>query len=149
MSRPVVVDSTTAKFEQQVTAGGRKFFVDEPVEDGGGDAGPTPYDLLLAALGSCTSMTLMLYARKKQWPLERVQVELGHSRDHAEDAIDCEGVARRVERIDRTLTLFGALSPEQRARLLEIAEKCPVHKTLTAKLTIVTTLVDSPAAPTR
>jgi uncharacterized OsmC-like protein len=142
MSRPVIVTSTSARFEQEIEAGGRRFAADEPVEDGGGDAGPTPYDLLLSALGSCTSMTLMMYARRKQWPLARVQVQLSHTRDHAEDVIDCEGVARRVERIERTLTLFGDLSPEQRARLLEIADKCPVHKTLTARLDIVTRLAD-------
>lgn len=138
--REVVVSSTAAPFEQVITAGAHRLIGDEPVASGGGDAGPNPYDLLLAALGSCTSMTVMLYARRKQWPLERVAVRLTHARVHAEDCADCEGGKRRLERIERRLTLTGPLNDEQKSRLLDIAEKCPVHRTLTGELDIRTVL---------
>ena len=136
----VVVSSTARPFEQTITAGAHRFVGDEPVASGGGDAGPNPYDLLLAALGTCTSMTVTLYARRKLWPLERVEVALSHSRVHAEDCADCEGGKRRLERIERRITLTGPLSDEQKSRLLEIAEKCPVHRTLTGEIDIRTSL---------
>ncbi|MDB4965152.1 MAG: OsmC-like protein [Myxococcales bacterium] len=142
--RAVIVSSTAAQFEQSVTAGPHHLVVDEPTGVGGADAGPTPYDLLLAALGACTSMTLTVYARRKQWPLERVSVELTHARIHAKDCIDCEDSTLRLQRIERHVTLTGPLTVEQRARLLELADKCPVHKTLTGMLDIRTKLVDSP-----
>jgi putative redox protein len=138
--RAIVVTSTPAPFEQRITAGAHRLVSDEPVTSGGGDAGPNPYDLLLAALGSCTSMTITLYARRKHWPLERVDVRLTHARVHAEDCADCEGGRRRLERIERRITLTGPLSDEQKARLLEIAEKCPVHRTLTGEIDIDTVL---------
>ena len=140
VEREVLVTSTPAPFEQTIIAGSHRLIGDEPVSSGGGDAGPNPYDLLLAALGSCTSMTVTLYARRKQWPLERVDVALSHSRVHAEDCADCEGGKRRLERIERRITLTGSLSDEQKTRLLEIAEKCPVHRTLTGEIDIRTTL---------
>jgi putative redox protein len=136
----VVVTSTAAPFEQMIAAGSHRIVSDEPVTSGGGDAGPNPYDLLLAALGSCTSMTVNLYARRKEWPLERVTVQLTHARVHAEDCRDCEEGTRRLERIERRITLTGPLSDDQKSRLLEIAEKCPVHRTLTGKIDIHTTL---------
>jgi putative redox protein len=136
----VVVTSTAAPFEQVITAGPHRLIGDEPVAAGGGDAGPNPYDLLLAALGTCTSMTVRLYARRKQWPLERVDVRLTHARVHAEDCADCEGGKRRLERIERRITLTGPLNDEQKARLLDIAEKCPVHRTLTGEIDIRTVL---------
>lgn len=140
-SREVVVTSNATPFEQTIVAGPHRLIGDEPPADGGTDAGPNPYDLLLAALGTCTSMTLNLYARRKRWPLERVVVHLTHDRVHAEDCADCEGGKRRVERIERRITLVGPLDAEQTTRLLGIAEKCPVHQTLTARIDILTTLV--------
>jgi uncharacterized OsmC-like protein len=139
-TRPVVVRSTTALFEQTITAGPHTFVADEPVDAGGADAGPNPYDYLLAALGACTSMTLEVYARHKQWPLLAVTVELAHAHVYAADCEQCDQPGSRIQRIERRITLGGALSDEQRARLLEIAEHCPVHKTLASKLEIRTTL---------
>jgi uncharacterized OsmC-like protein len=139
--RQVVVSSTTAPLEQQVTMGPHRLVADEPPGSGGGaDAGPNPYDLMLAALGSCTSMTLSLYARRKQWPLQKVLVKLSHGREYTEDCEGCEDGGRYVDKIDREITLSGPLSDEQRARLLEIADKCPLHKTLTGQIAIRTSL---------
>jgi putative redox protein len=143
----VLVSSSGKPFEQSVTAGRHRFTSDEPLGVGGGDAGPDPYDLLLAALGTCTSMTMTLYARRKKWPLERVDVRLVHARNHAADCADCEGGKLRIESIERRIALAGALTTEQRSRLLAIAEKCPVHVTLTGKLEIHTTLAEEPAQP--
>ena len=140
MASEVTVTSTSLPFEQVVVAGQHRFIADEPVAVGGADSGPDPYDLLLAALGTCTSMTLKMYARRKDWPLQRVVVSLAHGRLHAEDCADCEGGKRRVEEIRRRITVEGELTAEQRARLLEIADKCPVHQTLTARIVITTTL---------
>jgi len=143
-SRTVTVRSVDASFLQAVEAGPHRWQADEPSEDGGTDAGPNPYDLLLAALGTCTSMTIGMYARRRSLPLERVTVELAHERLHVEDCAECEGGKRRVERIDRRLVLEGPLSDEQRAKLLVIANKCPVHQTLTARMEIRTTLEPAP-----
>jgi len=112
---------------------------DEPEKYGGSDLGPTPYDLLLMSLGSCTSMTLRMYANRKQWPLEDVQVRLLHERVHAEDCVDCKA---NIERITRRITLLGDLDREQRQRLLEIADRCPVHRSLENNPQIVTELVE-------
>jgi putative redox protein len=113
------------------------FITDEPVEAGGEDAGPDPYTLLLAALGSCISMTTMLYARRKGWPVERVHVRLRQQRIHAEDCDECEHTKEGfVHRIERSVTFEGNLTDEQRTRLQEIAHKCPVHKTLTSEIVI-------------
>ena len=142
MSREVFVTSTGAAFEQRVDAGPHRFRSDEPASAGGADAGPGPYDLLLAALGSCTAMTIGLYARHKRWPLERVTVRLAHSREHARDCADCEEKPARIERIERRIALAGGLDAAQRTRLIEIAEKCPVHRTLTGGIEIRTTLAD-------
>jgi putative redox protein len=139
-NRDVVVTSTSAPFEQTITAGTHRFVSDEPAAVGGADAGPDPYALLLASLGSCTGMTLNVYARRKQWPLEAVRVTLRHTRVHAADCEDCEQDERRMERIERRIALTGPLSAEQQARLLEIADKCPIHRTLTAKIEIRTSL---------
>ena len=108
---------------------------------GGADAGPSPYDLLLAALGACTSMTVAMYARRKQWPLEAVTVRLTHTKIHAEDCAECETREGMLDRIEREITLTGALSAEQRERLLEIANRCPVHRTLVSEIDIRTSLV--------
>jgi putative redox protein len=142
MAREVVVTSTAAPFEQRIEVGPHRLRSDEPAAAGGGDAGPSPYDLLLAALGSCTAMTIGLYARRKCWPLERVSVRLSHAREHAQDCAECEEKPVSIERIERRIALSGGLAAEQRARLVEIAEKCPVHRTLSDGIEIRTTLVD-------
>ncbi|MGA9768911.1 MAG: OsmC family protein [Blastocatellia bacterium] len=132
-----VIVSSDGLFKQQIAAGRHKLIADEPVEAGGTDAGPDPYSLLLAALGACTSMTLQLYARKKGWPLEKVEVSLSHSRIYAKDCEECKETEGKIERIERFISLTGPLTEEQRARLLEIAQKCPVHKTLTSGVSII------------
>ncbi|HEX8472887.1 MAG TPA: OsmC family protein [Pyrinomonadaceae bacterium] len=117
---------------------GRTFITDEPSALGGDDAGPDPYTLLMAALGSCISMTVTLYARRKEWPLERVTVRLRQQRIHATDCADCESTTDGfVHRIERSLSFLGDLSDEQIARLQEIAHKCPVHKTFSSEIAIV------------
>lgn len=135
----VTVTGAASGFAQQIVAGRHALLGDEPTGAGGTDTGPSPYDLLLASLGSCTSMTLGMYARRKGWPLESVVVRLRHARVHAKDCADCDTKEGMVDRIERELSLTGPLSAEQRARLLEIADRCPVHRTLTGQLRIVTT----------
>jgi putative redox protein len=139
--KEVVVDGAASGFAQDITVGRHRLNADEPLTAGGDDAGPNPYDFLLAALGSCTSMTIALYARRKQWPLESVRVRLRHSRVHATDCEDCETKAGMLDRIERDVELTGTLDETQRARLLEIADKCPVHRTLTSEIDIRTRLV--------
>jgi uncharacterized OsmC-like protein len=141
----VVVTGSASGFTQQIAAGPHRLTSDEPVAAGGRDTGPSPYDLLLAALGACTSMTISLYARRRTWPLERVTVRLRHSRIHVEDCNDCEEMDARIERIEREIALRGALNDEQRARLLAIAERCPVHRTLTSTIQIDSRLADEVA----
>jgi putative redox protein len=138
--KTVIVTGRAAGLQQQITAGRHTVVGDEPASAGGGDTGLSPYDFLLSALGSCTSMTLALYARRKSWPLEAVTVRLRYSRNHVEDCATCETQDVRLDRIDRELELVGSLSQEQRARLLEIANKCPVHQTLSAGAVISTRL---------
>jgi len=111
---------------------------DEPEEIGGTDSGPTPYDYLLVALGSCTGMTLRMYADRKGWPLEAVTVRLGHRRIHGSDCLDCGTEHGRIDRIERETELEGPLDEQQRRRLLEVAERCPVHRTLTSEVKIDT-----------
>ena len=134
----VVSETRKGLFQQAVTAGAHRLIVDEPVAVGGLDSGPGPYDLLLAGLGACTSMTLRLYAERKKLPLERVSVALKHSRVHAADCEECETRDGMVDRIERAITFTGDLDAETRARLLEIADKCPVHRTLTSEIDIRT-----------
>jgi putative redox protein len=121
---------------QQIDAGPHTFFADEPADAGGDDSGPDPYELLLAALGACTSMTLLLYARRKQWPLESAEVRLSHRRDYAHDCTECDEKPVQIDQIERHITLRGPLDDDQRARLLEIAQKCPVHRTLTGTIRV-------------
>lgn len=139
--RTVVVTGGAAGFAQDITVGGHRLAADEPIAAGGTDTGPSPYDLLLAALGACTSMTVSMYARRKEWPLESVTVRLRHSRIHAADCAECETREGFLDRIERDLQLLGDLDEAQRARLLEIAEKCPVHRTLVSEVDIRTRLV--------
>ena len=134
----VVVRGDATGFVQEISTGRHRLAADEPVAVGGTNTGPTPYDLLLAALGSCTSMTLGIYARRKKWPLESVTVRLGHSRVHATDCAECETKDGHIDRIDVAIELTGDLSEEQRRRLLEIAGKCPVHRTLKSEINIRT-----------
>jgi putative redox protein len=122
--------------QQLVHARGHLLRADESLEAGGGDTGPDPYEYLLAALGACTSMTLLLYARRKGWPLEKVAVELENSRVYAADCADCESSYGFVTEIRRGIRLTGPLSDEQRARLLEIATHCPIHRTLAGEIKI-------------
>jgi len=139
--REVVVEGSARGFAQEITVGGHVLAADEPVEVGGTDTGPGPYDLLLAALGSCTSITVAMYARRKKWPLETVRVRLRHSRVYAADCENCETKVGWLDRIERDIELVGSLDEAQRARLVEIANKCPVHRTLTSEVVIRTRLV--------
>jgi putative redox protein len=132
----VVVRGSTKNFQQEVTAGRHHLVADEPVNTGGGDAGPDPYDYLLAALGVCTSMTIGLNARRNRMPLENITVSLSHSRIYAADCEECETKEGMLDRIDVEVELTGALTPEQHAKLMQVAAKCPVHRTLTSEINI-------------
>jgi uncharacterized OsmC-like protein/fermentation-respiration switch protein FrsA (DUF1100 family) len=141
--RSVVVQETrNSKLQQTVVVGPHRLLADEPVAAGGEDTGPGPYDFLLAGLGACTSMTMRLYADRKSLPLERVTVTLKHSKIHAEDCAECETRAGMLDQIDRVIAMEGALDAEQRQKLMEIADKCPVHRTLTSEIHIVTRAAD-------
>jgi putative redox protein len=135
-----VVEAGEGRFAQLVQAGRHRLRADEPVAVGGDDSGFGPYDLLLAALGACTSMTVRMYAEKKKWPLRRVSVELKHDKVHAADCAECETREGKLDSIERVLTLEGELDDAQRQRLLEIANKCPVHRTLHSEVWIPTRL---------
>ena len=134
-----LAETGTGTYTQQITAGHHDLVADEP-QPIGADAGPTPYDLLLAALGACTSMTVRMYANRKGWPLERVRVTLRHSRIHAEDCAECETTRGWIDHIDRDIELAGNLDDTQRERLLHLANRCPVHQTLTSEVHISTSL---------
>jgi uncharacterized OsmC-like protein/fermentation-respiration switch protein FrsA (DUF1100 family) len=138
----VVRETRNSKLQQTVTIGPHHLLADEPVAAGGEDSGPGPYDFLLAGLGACTSMTMRLYADRKSLPLERVTVTLKHSKIHAEDCAECETRAGMLDQIDRVIAMEGALDAEQREKLMEIADKCPVHRTLTSEIRIVTRAAD-------
>lgn len=131
-----VIVTSEGYLKQEVVAGKHRFFADEPLDAGGSDSGPDPYSLLLAALGACTSMTLQLYAKRKGWPLEKVEVSLRHSHIHAEDCKQCETKEGKLSRIERYISMTGPLSDEQKMRLLEIAKRCPVHKTIISEILI-------------
>ena len=137
----VVTDSDAAPFGQLLLDGRHVMPADEPAPAGGQDTGPSPYELLLMSLGACTSMTLRMYATRKQLPLERVLVRLKHNKVHVEDCVNCESRNAMIDRIERQIELFGPLDAAQRQRLMEIADKCPVHRTLTGKIEIHTALV--------
>jgi uncharacterized OsmC-like protein len=141
----VVRETGGGRFQQEVITGRHRFLADEPVAAGGDDSGPGPYDLLLAGLGACTAMTLRLYAERKALPLAGVVVRLRHGRIHAADCETCETKEGMIDRIERVIALRGDLDADQRKRLMEIADKCPVHRTLTSEIDIRTT----EAAPER
>jgi uncharacterized OsmC-like protein len=132
----IVVRGGAGNFKQEVIAGKHHLVADEPVSVGGGNAGPDPYDYLLAALGVCTSMTIGFYARRNRLPLENIKVSLWHSRIHARDCEECETRDGMVDRIDVEVELTGSLSAEQHAKLMEVAARCPVHRTLTSEINI-------------
>ncbi len=134
----VVSETHQGRFQQEITVGAHRFLADEPVAAGGLDTGLGPYDLLLAALGACTAMTVRLYAERKALPLDHVTVRLTHAKIHAADCESCETKEGMLDRIERAITFSGALDEGQRARLLEIADKCPVHRTLTSEIEIKT-----------
>jgi putative redox protein len=132
----VVTGAGEGLFPQLISAHGHRMRADEPVEAGGSDSGPGPYDFLLAGLGACTAMTLRMYAERKKWPLENAHVTLRHGKVHAADCADCETKAGMLDQIERIVRLDGPLDVEQKARLMEIADKCPVHRTLTSEINI-------------
>jgi putative redox protein len=142
----VVTDNGEGPFGQALLDGRHLLKADEPVAASGKDAGPNPYELLLMSLGACTSMTLRLYATRKAIPLEHVVVRLRHAKVHADDCANCETKPAMIDRIERAIELVGTLDEPQRARLLQIAEMCPVHRTLSAKVDIRTTLVGAAAS---
>jgi len=136
----VVVRTDREHYRTEILANGHSLLADEPVTAGGTDTGPTPYDLLLAGLGACTSITLRMYADRKGWPVEAIAVHLDHSKIHADDCEECESPSGKIDRIEREVELIGDLDDEQRARLLEIADKCPVHRTLHSEISVKTRL---------
>jgi putative redox protein len=142
MSRAVTVSGGPSGLRQVISVGRHQLIADEPRASGGHDEGPDPYELLLSALGSCTNMTLRMYADRKGWPLKEIRVVLTHSKNYAQDCVNCEQPVAVLDRIERRITLIGELSAEQRQKLLVIANLCPVHKSLTSKIDVQTQLVD-------
>src|SRR5260370_4408114 len=142
MSRAVTVIGGPSGLHQASSVGPHHLLADEPKTSGGSDAGPDPYDLLLSALGSCTNMTLRMYADRKKWPLKQIRVALTHSKNYATDCVNCEQPTAMLDRIERRITLIGELSSEQRQRLLEMANLCPVHKSFTSMIDFQTELVN-------
>ena len=140
--RVVVRETRDSKFQQSISVGPHRLVADEPVAAGGEDTGPGPYDFLLAGLGACTSMTMRLYADRKSLPLERTTVTLRHSKIHAQDCAECETKEGMLDQIERVIAMEGELDAEQRKKLMEIADKCPVHRTLTSEIRIVTRAAD-------
>lgn len=136
----VVAENGMGRYQQDIMVGQHMLIADEPLSLGGGDAGPAPFDLLMSALGSCTAITLRMYAERKGLALTRISVALSHEK------VDLDGSPR--DRINRSITLDGELTPEQRRRLLEIANKCPIHRALSQPLLIASTLVESGFTPT-
>lgn len=139
----VVTETGDGQFTQKIIIGNHVLIADEPIINGGQDTGPSPYDFLLAALGTCTSMTLRMYAKLKKFPLEKITVRLKHDKIHTDDCIGCENNNSKIDQIERLIELEGALTEEQRTQLLEIANKCPVHRTLTSKIIILTKLIEN------
>jgi putative redox protein len=145
-AKPTTVDveeSLTGRYINSLRAGRHAWTADEPAAVGGNDAGPGPYELLLMALGACTSMTVRMYAERKQLPLKRVRVRLSHRKIHAQDCADCATKEGLLDEITREIVLDGELTEEQRQKLLEIANKCPVHRTLTSEIKVRSKLAPS------
>ncbi|MGY4858701.1 haloacid dehalogenase type II [Cryobacterium sp. AP23] len=140
----VVTETGTGGYAQQITVGPHRLTADEP-RPVGTDTGPAPYDLVLAGLGACTSMTLRMYAERKDWPLDKVTVTLRHNRVHAKDCADCETVVGQIDHIERVLWIEGDLTDEQRQRLSEIADMCPVHRTLHSEIVVHTRVAEAGA----
>ncbi|MEA2918188.1 MAG: hypothetical protein QOJ15_10269 [Bradyrhizobium sp.] len=138
----VVLETRQSKFQQTIAVGPHRMLADEPLAAGGEDTGPGPYDFVLAGLGACTSMTMRLYADRKSMPVERVTVTLKHSKIYAQDCAECETKSGMLDQIDRLIAMEGPLDAEQRKKLMEIADKCPVHRTLTSEIHIVTHAAD-------
>jgi putative redox protein len=134
----VSVESASPDFLENIRVGRHLLHADEPVSAGGGDAAPTPYELLLSALGACKVVTLRMYAQRKNWPLKAVHINLSHAKVHAEDCANCSSETRMIDHIEVEVRLVGELSEEQRQALLAIAEKCPVQRTLTSGVRITT-----------
>ena len=132
------------RYRTEITAGGHTLVADEPTSVGGGGEAPTPYDLLLGSIGACTAMTMRMYADRKGWPLEGVTVRLRQGRSHAQDCVDCESKPVGVQQIEREVEMEGALDDEQRQRLLQIADRCPLKQTLERGIHVVAA---QPAAP--
>jgi putative redox protein len=143
MSSNVMVTGGHSGLRQVISTGSHRFVADEPKAVGGNDEGPDPYALLLGALGACTNMTLRMYADRKGWSVQEIRVSLSHWKDHAADCANCEREDRMIERIQRRITIIGELTQEQRQRLLAIANRCPVHRTLTSKIEIQTDLLEN------
>jgi uncharacterized OsmC-like protein len=139
--QPVIVRAG-ASLRNDIEAGPHRMIADEPIADGGTEAGPTPYDFLAAALGSCTSMTLRVVAMRENIPLEGVEITVSNDRMHAKDCADCLTQSGYIHRFTVTIKLLGDLTTEQRQRMLEVARRCPVHKTLTSEIRIDEQLVD-------
>ncbi len=142
-----VREAGAGRYRQDVTAGRHTWVADEPVSVGGDDDGPAPYDLLLASLGSCTAITLRMYADRKGWPLASVEVTLAHDRIHAVDCANCTTTSGQLDRIRRDVTITGDLDDEQLAALAALADKCPVHRTLTHEIQVDTTVAQADRAP--
>ncbi len=137
LSHPhVVVRGSGQTFLQEISAGTHRFQADEPASVGGRDAAPDPYDYLMASLGACTSMMVGLQARKRRWPLEKINVSLTHSRIHAQDCEGCLTKDGMIDRIDVTVELMGPLTIEQRRELMKTAENCPIHRALTREINV-------------
>jgi putative redox protein len=141
ITRVTIEEDKTGRFIQKMSSGAHVLIADEPENYGGNDAGPGPYEYLLMGLGACTSMTIRMYAEHKQLPLEKVWISLTHQKIHAQDCSDCETREGKIDEITREIALEGELTDEQRAKLLDIANRCPVHRTLTAEIKIKSKLV--------
>ena len=137
----IIVKTGKEGYKAEIISGNHLFFADEPVSAGGTDTGPNPYEYLLAALGSCTALTLRLYANNKKWPVDAIEVRVSHSNDYLKDCEDCPDKEAKIEHIDIKIKLTGDLTQEQRARLLDISTRCPVHKTLESGLKMDSSLI--------
>jgi uncharacterized OsmC-like protein len=147
MPRNVYIDSGQSNFAQNISIGPHRLQVDEPSDLGGKDRGPTPYELLMAALGACTCITVRMYAERKQWPLEGVHVKLSYARAHAEDSARCDTEVRMIDQVEMEISFVGYLSEDQRQRLMAIANMCPVHRTLSSQIQIRERLAINPQPP--